>query len=93
MYKNVVYALSIFEPGMHATCFNIVLLLYDVDGNGMLLLSEKFKQQATVFIAVTNAMFTIYSFPGICNLAHYGNEIAKDYDLVVCRSDLETVFF
>ena len=79
-----------FGPRMHPGYFKSDLLLEDGVGDDKLLLSAKLQQQVLVIILVTNAVSAMYSFPGICILAHSSIEITKDYHLVVCKGALET---
>ena len=74
---------------MHPGCFQTVFLLEDGVCDDELLLCAELQQQVPIVIAVSNPMAAEYPFPGVCIFAHSGTEIAKYYDLVICRDALE----
>lgn len=69
--------------------FRMSFLLEDGIGDDKLLFHAKLKQQAPIFVAVSDAVSTKNSFPGNCVLAHSGVKVPKDYYFVVCRGALE----
>ena len=91
LHKDVVNQVPMFGLRMHpGFFFKFGLLLENGVRDDKLLLRENLPQKTPVVVAVTNAVFAKYSFPGICILAHSSIEIIEDYHLVVCRGALET---
>ena len=62
-YMHIGANIQMFEQRMHASCFEVIFLLEDCIGNGELVFSAEFEQDASIVIIASNVMPTKDSFP------------------------------